>query len=319
MTASPTVGEWAGTAFAHEAFVYEDDDAVRERCLPYVLEGLDLGQPVIVVAGQRVREMLLARLGERSAELAVLEAAEAAWHGAPATLATHQQTMLPLLESGRPRRLVGEPVWLAYPGGDRWSRYEAIANEAFADYPYYSLCLHDARNLPDVRIEHQLRTHPVVWDDGPRPSETYLPTSAYLRSVEPPWVERPADAHRVVIAHPHDALDQLHHLVERVSPAGRGPDVLLAVYELVTNALKHEVPAEVTHWCTSEGDVWQVSDDGPGMHDPLAGYVPPGPDLDSGRGLWIARGIADDLSVRPTGPGTAVRLYFQDVTEPVTG
>jgi anti-sigma regulatory factor (Ser/Thr protein kinase) len=93
----------------------------------------------------------------------------------------------------------------------------------------------------------------------------------------------------------------------------RQPDVLLGVYEVVSNSLKQGVAAEVSHWRDGRTVVWQVQDDGPGLHDALAGYAPPGPDLDSGRGLWIARGIADDLSVRATGPGTAVRLYFDDV------
>jgi anti-sigma regulatory factor (Ser/Thr protein kinase) len=53
-----------------------------------------------------------------------------------------------------------------------------------------------------------------------------------------------------------------------------------------------------------------VADSGPGLHDVTAGYVPPPDDLESGRGLWLARSLADDATVRPHGPGTAIRLYF---------
>ncbi|MGN6302018.1 MAG: MEDS domain-containing protein [Angustibacter sp.] len=132
MSPSPTVGAWEGDQFAHEAFVYDSDDAVRRRCVPYVEEGLDLGQTVVLVASRAVREMLLAAFGERLDGRVTMQAAEAAWHGAPATLAAYQESMRPLLEAGEPWRLIGEPVWLAYPGGERWSRYEAVANVAFA-------------------------------------------------------------------------------------------------------------------------------------------------------------------------------------------
>lgn len=127
--------------------------------------------------------MLLGTLGERFDGHSSMQAAEAAWHGAPATLATYQESMRPLLEAGRPWRLIGEPVWLTYPGGERWSRYEAVANVAFADYPYYSLCLHDTRQVPGVRVEQQLRTHPLVWTGEPAPNCDYVPPAAYLR----PW------------------------------------------------------------------------------------------------------------------------------------
>lgn len=53
MSPSPTVGAWEGDQFAHEAFVYDSDDAVRRRCVPYVEEALDLGHPVVLLASRR--------------------------------------------------------------------------------------------------------------------------------------------------------------------------------------------------------------------------------------------------------------------------
>jgi anti-sigma regulatory factor (Ser/Thr protein kinase) len=46
------------------------------------------------------------------------------------------------------------------------------------------------------------------------------------------------------------------------------------------------------------------------MHDVAAGYTPPSREPTGGRGLWLARSLADEASVRSHGPGTAVRLYF---------
>ena len=87
---------------------------------------------------------------------------------------------------------------------------------------------------------------------------------------------------------------------------------MLAVHELVANALTAAGAAEVSHWRTGGSHVWEVRDDGIGMHATTAGYAPPRHDLPSGRGLWIARSLADEATVRPYGPGSAIRLYFRE-------
>jgi anti-sigma regulatory factor (Ser/Thr protein kinase) len=151
----------------------------------------------------------------------------------------------------------------------------------------------------------------MVWDGTePVANPVYVPTETYLRSVEPAWTPAPADAPRHRITGVREALPVLEDLVEGPAGAGRSDEVLLAVYELVTNALRAAGEAEVRQWTTEGTVVWEVADTGPGMHQAAAGYVPPSEDLDCGRGLWLARSLADDASVRADGPGTAVRLYF---------
>ncbi|MGN6302019.1 MAG: hypothetical protein ACTHN8_13130 [Angustibacter sp.] len=83
--------------------------------------------------------------------------------------------------------------------------------------------------MPHPRVEHQLRTHPLVWDGRPAPNEEYVPPSSYLRSVEPPWTPAPASAHTVVVSRPRTALAQVQELVESAMPPSRQPDVLLGV------------------------------------------------------------------------------------------
>ncbi|HET8604771.1 MAG TPA: MEDS domain-containing protein [Marmoricola sp.] len=311
MTGVRTVGSWSGRKLAHEAFVYDDDRAVRERCVPFVQEALDRDEAVVVVAGAHVRGLLEEEFGDRCARFAVFEAAEKAWAGGGQTLAAYRKAMKPLHATGRPWRLIEEPLWLSLPGGERWSRFEAVANEMFADYRYYSLCLHDRRQLAPALIADQLRTHPFVWD-GTSPVENpdYVGTDRFLRSVEPAWTPAPSRAARVVITDLLRALPDLKSAVE-TSSCGRRDDLELAVYELVTNALKAAGTAEVRHWRDDGAEVWEVADAGPGFHDAAAGYRPPSENLLGSRGLWIARSLADEATVRPHGPGTAVRLWFR--------
>lgn len=307
-----SVGGWIGSELAHEAFVFSDDDEVRARCVPFVREALEREEPVVVVAGDQVRRVLRDVFGDRTDEFAVFQAAEVSWLGGAGTLAAYQNAMRPLVEAGRPWRLVGEPIWLSRPEGAVWSRFEAVANDAFADFPYYSLCLHDRRRLDQERLDAQLRVHPLVWGGtGPVDNPDYLSTETFLRSVQPGWTPVPVSARACRIASSRRALPDLEGLVRGSAHGDRTDEVLLAVYELVTNAVKASGAAQVTHWLEEDWGVWEVSDEGPGLHDPAAGLWPPGEDLHTGRGLWLARSLADESAVRPDGPGTAVRLYFR--------
>jgi anti-sigma regulatory factor (Ser/Thr protein kinase) len=308
-----TVGAWTGQRFAHEAFVFETDEQARSRLLPFVEEGLDRDEAVVVVAGDRVRRLITSAFGNRTGDLAVLAPAETFWQGGHQTLATYRQSMEPLLSAGAPWRLVGEPVWLSAPGGDTWSRFEAVANDAFADFPYYSLCLHDRRRLAPSLVDAQLRVHPWVWDgSGPVHSATYESTRDFLERVEPPVTPLPAHARTCRLVDLPSARRHLRSWMDTSLVAPRTDEVLLAVYELVTNALRAAGEAWVDEWVEDATMVWQVRDPGPGLADVTAGYVPPPRDPSSGRGLWLARSLADDSSLRSQpGQGTTARLLFR--------
>jgi anti-sigma regulatory factor (Ser/Thr protein kinase) len=93
-------------------------------------------------------------------------------------------------------------------------------------------------------------------------------------------------------------------------PRGRAEEFLIAVGEVVANALGHgHGLAELTLWSTNDGVVCAVHDDGPGVDDPFAGYLPPGnDDAAQGMGLWIARQLSDSLAIQSGADGTTVRL-----------
>jgi anti-sigma regulatory factor (Ser/Thr protein kinase) len=305
-------GGWTGEGFTHEAFVFSDDAAVRDRVVPFVEEGLSRGEPVIVVADDVVRRVLATALDSRIDDLTVFSPSEGFWLGGHETLAVYHGSMEPLLATGEPWRIVGEPTWLAQPGGEAWSRFEAVANEAFADYPYYSLCLHDRRRLDPDLVDAQLRAHPLVWDgDAPAPSPSYEPTDVFLHNAEPAW--RPP-AHGVRTLEVDDLLTApaaLAAWIDFAAVRSRADAVRLAVHELVVNAVQAAGRARVSEWQEAGRAVWQIQDSGPGLSDPTVGYVLPVDALESGRGLWIARSLADDSSVRSTPHGTTIQLMFR--------
>ncbi len=307
-----TARDWTGDRLAHEALLFDSDDQLRARILPFAGQAFEAGQELAVIASDRVRTVLADAFGAQAERLGTFADADAQWAGGPQTMSWYESSLAARLAAGRPWRLIVEPTWMAQPGGEVWSRYDAVANALFADYPCYSLCVHDRRRVPSHLANEVRRVHPLVWD-GSRTVESpdYQHPQDFLRSVEPAWYPAPEDRRGVTVARANEARSLVRAALPQEVPQVWADEVQLAVHELVVNALEAAGTAEVNQWREDKTMVWEVSDDGPGLHDTTAGYLPPPRDTMGGRGLWLARSLADEAVVRPHGPGTAIRLYFR--------
>jgi anti-sigma regulatory factor (Ser/Thr protein kinase) len=145
----------------------------------------------------------------------------------------------------------------------------------------------------------------------------YVSTSDYLAGrshvrMEPPPGEVDLD---VNLAEP-TALGPLRASLaawskDRGFAAQAVDDVLLAATEIATNALRHGAPpVRVRGWYRRDVLVVQVDDSGGTAPPPGAGYAPPDKGSGSGRGLWIARQLADAVTIQADGTRTTVRLHF---------
>jgi anti-sigma regulatory factor (Ser/Thr protein kinase) len=87
--------------------------------------------------------------------------------------------------------------------------------------------------------------------------------------------------------------------------------MLVAANEVFENALRHGGGPTALRAGLVEGwFVCEIEDSGPGLDDPLAGYVPPTPGRPGGEGLWIARQLVSRLELIPAQPGVIVRLWL---------
>jgi hypothetical protein len=310
MTSSRPTGEWDGTGFAHEAFVFGTDEELVDRVVPFADEGLSRGEPVLVVAGERVRTLLGEALGADVARLATFTAAEEWWRGGHRTLHAYDRDIRALRKSVPSWRLAAEPVWLAGEDGREWSRFEAVSNRCYADMPYYSLCLHDRQRLPTPVLDAVARTHPLTWGgDAPIAAAAYDDPQLFIRSARPQWYERPDRASVGAVVTPKDARQMVCAWVpDEWRP--RADEIVLATHELVTNSLRVSPAAELASWIDGHSLVVEVSDHGPGLSDETLGYVPPADELNGGRGMWLTWSLADDAAVASNPAGTGIRLYF---------
>ena len=86
-------------------------------------------------------------------------------------------------------------------------------------------------------------------------------------------------------------------------------NLALAASEVLANAQRHGRGAPSLRTGGVDGSfVCEIADEGPGMDDPLAGFLPP-QDAHAGAGLWVARQLTRRLELLPAPQGLTVRLW----------
>lgn len=301
----------------HQALLCRSDRELLDHAVPFAREGLVRGEAVIAAVHRNVGEPFHWALGGEGGRAEIVDAA--AWYRHPATtiLAYHRFITGAIAEGSPAVRIVGEPAWPAGPPGmvREWERYESVLNAVLWELPVRVLCPYQLQRVPPSIAEGARRTHPEVLDvDGVHPSDGYVDPERFLAETvrfAPP----PRSARSRKFEHPE--LREARHFIERAAleariDRARSERLVAAAGEVVTNAFRHaRGPVEITVWRDGEGFVCQIDDPGPGIPDPLAGYRPPAPDRTDGRGLWIARQLADMLEIGASHRGRAsVRLHL---------
>jgi anti-sigma regulatory factor (Ser/Thr protein kinase) len=190
-----------------------------------------------------------------------------------------------------------------------------VINVAMADLPVTFICPYNTSELSAGLIDHALRTHPEVLEDGEaRSSEEYADPRQFCRHHAGPTRRRRGSP--VAEAELEGSrLGELRRLVELEGGlAGLEPerltDLVVAVNEVATNALVHgDRPARLRIWRERTELVCEVSDAGDGVEDPLAGQLQPSPDSAGGFGLWITRMTADATEITSGPQGTTVTIH----------
>ena len=87
--------------------------------------------------------------------------------------------------------------------------------------------------------------------------------------------------------------------------------LLLAAGEVLDNARTHgHGPRSQRIGRVGELVVWELSDNGAGFEDPLAGYLPPRHEDGNRTGLWIVRQLVHDVEFLASPHGFTTRLWI---------
>jgi anti-sigma regulatory factor (Ser/Thr protein kinase) len=297
----------------HEALVYDSDDELVGVVGRYLEAGVAAGQPTVAVLTRRNWAILREALGPAAGKVAYTDC-DSFYTRPIAAIAAYDATLRGHAAAGDPRvRVVGELPWGPTEREWReWTGYEALVNASLSHHDASVLCTYDTRNLPDRLVDAALRTHPQTNDGEPRANDRYEVPEDVLRSLAMPPVE--------IAAPPGlDLTDDVAAFREQLGAAlasagvseRRALDMLLAATEIFSNACRHGGgPTSLRAGIAEAWFVCEVSDDGPGLDDPLAGYLPPAGTPGLGSGLWVARQLVSRLELIPRDPGLTARLWL---------
>lgn len=306
----------------HEHAVYfsDGDDELIEILAGYTVDGLDLGEKVLLVAMPEhaaALDVALTALGRdpdqlRSAgELRVLDARdtlrEFMFDGRPDPSAFRRvlgAVLKPLMRDGGEVRIFGQMVRLLWEDGnvngailleDQW-------NQLAAEYPFTLLCGYEHAVLHETSLADVGQVCALHSTVVPPPSYQMPHTSSSVsETVRATWALLPVPA----------AIGAFRQFVRNTlwswGEEALVEDAVLVTSEMATNAISH---ARSAFFATlvRQGDVVRLSieDTGPGSAAPRAA----GEEDVSGRGLLIVEALADRWGVeeRPSGKVVWVEL-----------
>jgi anti-sigma regulatory factor (Ser/Thr protein kinase) len=300
----------------HLALIYGGPDEFVDRVTTYVRQGLSADESVFVMAARPKIDRLRDALGDDAPAVEFADA-EAGYH--PQVRATFECLGYIERQQGRRSRLVAEqalgrrsPVEVA-----DYLRMESAANVVYQPYPVEILCPYDASALRPELVEACRRTHSELLDDAGAHASTafvdphrFIPDSTTVSAA-------PVSAPSFLCRTTADLPAARRFAEVQVRRAGllepAAGDVVLAVSELLSNALTHGLaPARLSIYTEDAAGAnpvlaCHVHDGGHLPVDPLAGYAPPRELGNHGRGLWMARQLCDSVQVGADHTGTHVR------------
>jgi anti-sigma regulatory factor (Ser/Thr protein kinase) len=301
------------TRLIHRAMLYADDEAYLGAAMPFLIQGLEVGETVLAVVPATTEATLRRALGPSADAVEFRDAAH--WYSQPTRTIAAYSSFIEDHPATRIRALA-EPGWETGTPAEtaEWTRYESIVNQAFADVDGAVLCMYDRLTTAADILAGALCTHPeLVGDSGPCANEAFLdPCTVYAEVDRRPLSPIPPDAREM----PVDSIDLCalrafvgDHAEDHGITSARLHDLLVATTEVATNAIRHGLPPVTCRTWADDGDlVVDVTDGGHWEPEGLPGFLPPDPLVRAGFGLWGVRMLCPLVQLR-TGPGgTDIRL-----------
>jgi anti-sigma regulatory factor (Ser/Thr protein kinase) len=296
--------------------VFRGDVEFLASTVPFITDGLQAGQPVLVAVTPARIDLLRAALGE-DAESVQFRDMTRMGHNPARIIPAWRAFVDEHAAGGQPVRGIGEPIWSARRPAElaECQLHEALLNVAVEpDTPLWLICPYDADTLPEAVIEEAHRSHPVIVEpQSQRGSAAYLGAhhvgALFDAELPPPGTE-------VAVARRQFGRGDFAELRAEVVAyatlvglsADRAEDLALAVHEVAANSLEHgDGCGALDLWRQDDALLCEVRDVGR-IEDPLAGRRDIEWEDERGRGLWMANQLCDLVQIRSGRRGTTVRI-----------
>jgi anti-sigma regulatory factor (Ser/Thr protein kinase) len=299
------------TGYYHEAIRYGSDDDLLAVVVPFLLDGVAAGEPTVVSLGESNTALVREAIG---ADVPVIYQSGGEVYARPAgAIRAYRDLFAEFTAQGAPQiRVVGElPPAVLGATWDWWARYESAINDAYDEFPLWSMCAYDERITPPEVMADVARTHPH-FAGADRPGVAYVEPDQFLRHLRPPApdpLQQTPPAVELTDPIPARARAALSQVSDGLLTPDALGDLRIAVTETVTNALSHGTPPIVVRiWPGPDRVVVTVTDQGKGPADPFAGlraapHAPTG-----GLGLWLTHQLCDHVAMSVDADGFTVRM-----------
>ena len=301
--------------FRHEALFYDGDSDFLVGTVPFIRQGLERREPVLVVVSAAKIDLLRNELGE---DASLVMFADMAGVGAnPARIVPAWREFVDRHGDRGSLRGIGEPIWASRSEDElvECQRHESLLNVAFSGgRAWQLLCPYDKASLPAPVLDEARRSHAYVVERHVElPSPHYRGVAASAAEFGEPLSAVPANAASMGFS--RGQLSDLRRLVAGVC-AGAGLDhertldVVAAANEVATNSIEHGGGSgTVLAWYDGQNVICEVRDRGR-YAAPLADRERPR-GTQSSSGLWLANQLCDLVQIRTYETGTVVRLVVR--------
>jgi anti-sigma regulatory factor (Ser/Thr protein kinase) len=301
------------TAFAHEALFYRGDDGFLAGLLPFVRDGLERDESVVVAEPRPRLEQLRDALGSDASEVEFLDMADIGQNPAR-IIGVWSRVLQEHTRAGRQLRGVGEPAFVGRRDVElvECRLHELLLNHAFDGGPAWRLlCPYDEQHLPRAVSQGALHTHPLAgWADGRRLEADY--TAGAVMDAFAADLPRPTEGVLRGSYGPGDVPATRRTLAQYARMVGLTEEKVealeLAASELATNSVRHGGgTGTVAMWIEHGAAVVEFSDSGH-VPDVLTGRLMPPLDQEGGRGVYLVNQLCDLVQLRSSERGTVIRI-----------
>lgn len=296
----------------HSLFVYSDDDRMAAKMAPFLREGLAKRERAVVVVDGRKWKRLADELGPDADEVVYIDR-DSFYPRPEAALAGYDTTLRRFAQEGSSatRAFAELPRCETEADWNRWLSYEAIVNRALEHHPLWVVCGYDAREVPGPLLDGAFEAHPELLTEEWEDNEHYHEPEEMVRSRTPAPPTLPGLRVVPLDGDPRAFRDSLQAELDAAGvPEDDAENMLVAAGEVLANAQRHgggKLSVRVGQ--VGERFVCEISDGGPGIDDPLAGFMPPRQGHHDGAGLWVARQLTGGLELVSSLERSSVRLW----------
>ncbi len=304
----------AHDGFRHEAYLFHDLEEFLAETVPFVLDGVGAGQPVMVAITPKHLAGLRRALGPDADRVCLLDMHQLGSN--PGRIIPAWRAFIDDYPEGTPVRGVGEPIWSGRRDAElvECQLHEALLNVAISpETPLWLRCPYDASALPAGVVEEAQHSHPMMVEGERYRGSTLYGGRAHVDDLMARALPAP-DGTGETCSFSRKNLRGLRETVGRWAVAAglepdRCDDLTLVMHEIATNSVRHGGGAGTLRIWREPGDlVVEISDTGQ-LEDALAGRWRTADTDEGGRGLWLAQQMADLVQIRRSPEGTTVRVH----------